>query len=98
MASIFKNSIADDSRTTSNFYFILYIPCIFYLFPELNLHDQESNYVFYKTDDSRGSMEEELQQEETGSRNISQSSWMESKGKDDKDLNKNRGSGGTQYK
>lgn len=43
-------------------------------------------------------MEEELQQEETGSRNISQSSWMESKGKDDKDLNKNRGSGGTQYK
>ena len=34
--------------------------------------------VFYKTDDSRGRMEEELQQEETGSRNISQSSWMES--------------------
>ena len=43
-------------------------------------------------------MEEELQQEETGSRNISQSSWMEGKGKDDKDQNKNRGSGGTQYK
>lgn len=43
-------------------------------------------------------MEEELQQEETDNRNISQSSWMESKGNDDKDLNKNRGSGGTRYK